>query len=494
MNTLLSRRDALIQLGAGTAGMLWFPRAVRGASEITAVGLSELADMLRETPQDEVFDKVAAAIRSGLGHETLLGAAFVAGVHDIRPRSVGGKLHAVMMVESAYQLAGASSEEEAWLAALWSVHDFKLSQERDRRGGDWVLPKRAEVSFASGEAARRELVAAMEAWDAERADRALVGLLPHADLDSLFEVLWPYGARCFVDIGHKVIFCAQVERVIRRLGGSFAEPALRSLVNGLLYLDDSLSGSEGAVFERSRELARRFPDKWLEGREDPDESLALLRELRSRSDSEAAQELVVSAFKDGLGPSTVWDGLRLWASEILHRRNRSGLRRHVPVHGVTEVNAFGYAFRATKVEATKRLMILQAAGWLPLMHHSIVRLHGPMEDLELETLGAEATAASRGLEQVFAEPSPDGARALMDARPGNVEAFLGRLRSSLYRKAFQSHQYKYVAAIQEESALAHPRWASRILAPSITYAPTDGDPDTEVLERSLAALRQAGRA
>lgn len=494
MSKPLSRRDALIHLGLGAAGLLWLPRGAAAASETAVRDLSELADLLRETPHDQIFGKVAGAIRAGLDHETLLGAAFVAGVHDIRPRSVGGKLHAVMMVESAYQLAGASSEQEAWLAALWSVNDFKLSQERDRSEGDWVLPPRPEVAFVSAEAARRELVAAMEAWDAERADRALVGLLPHTDLDSLFEILWPYGARCFVDIGHKVIFCAQVERVIRRLGGRFAEPALRSLVNGLLYLDDSISGSEAAVFERSRELASRLPGKWLEGREDPERSLTLLRALRESGDPKAAQELVVSAFADGLGPSTVWDGLRLWASEILHRRNRSALRRHVPVHGVTEVNAFAYAFRTTKEEATRRLLILQAAGWLSLMHRTIVGFYGPMEDVELETLGAAVKADAVRLEEVFEEPSPERARALMDATKGNAAAFLERLRSALYHKAFQSHQYKYVAAIQEESALVHPRWASRILAPSVTYAPTDADPDTEVLRRSLGALRAASVA
>ena len=57
---------------------------------------------------------------------------------------------------------------------------------------------------------------------AERADRAVTGLLPHVDPDSLFELLWPYAARCYVDIGHKIIFGAQVERALRRIGWGHA--------------------------------------------------------------------------------------------------------------------------------------------------------------------------------------------------------------------------------------------------------------------------------
>ena len=59
-------------------------------------------------------------------------------------------------------------------------------------------------------------------------------------------------------------------------------------------------------------------------------------------------------------------------------------------------------------------------------------------------------------------------------------------------KATEYHQFKYPVAIEDESRRTHPRWASRILAPSLPYMPTGGDPDSEIAGRSLQALRKAG--
>lgn len=491
-----SRRDAVTFLGLGTAGLLVGPRGRAAARKLELGDLTALAERFRAASRASVFDVAADAIRAGADYRTLLGGAFMAGVHDVQPRGVGGKLHCVMMVESAFLLSETASPREAWLAALWSIDDFKRSQERDRGDGDWVLPPRPEVSFSSERQARRELVAAMDAWDAERADRAIVGLLPHLDRGSLFEVLWPYAARCYVDIGHKIIFCAQVERALGRLGWRHAEPALRSLVAGLLYVSDSISGSEAGVFEHARQVARSFPDDWLAGKDDPAVSEGLLRQLRE-CDAAAAQDLVAGALADGLGPATVWDGLRLYASELLQRRPKSAARRHGPVHGVTEVNAFAHVWRTTANETTKRLMILQAAGWLPLMRRDLERFFGPQQGPGLDDLGRAASGNAAPNEvpdfvDIFSQPSPEAARLRLDRSPRAAADYLAQLRRHLTERAFQSHQYKYAAAIAEESALAHPRWASRILAPAVTYVPTPNDPDSQVFDRSLHALRQAG--
>jgi hypothetical protein len=321
--------------------------------------------------------------------------------------------------------------------------------------------------------------------------------LPYHHHDSLFELLWPLGARCYVDIGHKIIFCTQVERALQRLGWRYAEPALRSLVHGLLAVDDSISGSELATFRRSRELATAFPAGWLRGHEDPERSAELLRKLRECDDA-GAQRLVVAALREGLGPNTVWDGLRLYAAELFHRRPRTARRRHGPVHGVTEVNAFAHGWRTTNDETTKRLMILQAAGWLPLLRRDLTGFFGAPQGPGLDVLGAELDGDARtgekmpGLGNLLEEPVPALARAQLDRQPRMAAPFLAELRRFLAHKAVQNHQYKYTAALHEEATRVHPRWASRLLAPAITYLPTAGDPDTEILARSRHALRQAG--
>ena len=119
----IDRRDALIRLGMGTAGLLVGARC--GAQDSTEANVgarpeptistdaAELADRFRSTPRERVFDVATAAIDGGAGHEILLGAVFLAGVHDITPNPVGGMLHCVMMVESSFRLGDGASEREA---------------------------------------------------------------------------------------------------------------------------------------------------------------------------------------------------------------------------------------------------------------------------------------------------------------------------------------------------------------------------------------------
>jgi hypothetical protein len=88
-------------------------------------------------------------------------------VREIRPPH--GILHAVMMAGSCFQLADGASATDAWLLALWNLDSLKQSMEEDERGGR-VVPATARPARVAGrEAARKELVAAMEAWDAQRA-------------------------------------------------------------------------------------------------------------------------------------------------------------------------------------------------------------------------------------------------------------------------------------------------------------------------------------
>ena len=295
------------------------------------------------------------------------------------------------------------------------------------------------------------------------------------------------------DIGHKIIFCTQVERALKRLGWRYAEPALRSLVNGLLYRDESISSNAGEVWKRSQMLSPSIPGDWLTGARDAKRSQELSIDLRGRGPAQA-QQLVVDAFRDGLAPETVWDGLRLLAAEIFHRRPASAARRHGPVHPVTEVNAFAYVWRTTRNEATRRQAILQAAGWLPLLRDDMVRFFGAAEGPRLNALG-QGIDASEPLPtpaELFEEPSPDLTLALLEKDPRTASTYVAELRKHLVRRAFQSHQYKLAGAIVEESSLVDPRWASRILAPAVTYLPTPNDPRTEVFDRSLRALRAAG--
>jgi len=124
----LDRRQALGRMAAGAAGLLALGpparSAGRGASLPRLDDLEALAERIRSTPRTEAFALAADSIRSGAEVRTLLGAIFLCGVREIRPRP-HGILHSVMMVGASLQLAEAASPHEAWLAALWNLDDLK---------------------------------------------------------------------------------------------------------------------------------------------------------------------------------------------------------------------------------------------------------------------------------------------------------------------------------------------------------------------------------
>jgi hypothetical protein len=481
-------------MGLGAAGFL---AVGLPAPALTPSGdLIDLSERLRAAPDDEAFRVAARAIRAGADRTTLLGAIFLCGLHEIRPRP-HGILHAVMVVESSFQLAERAAPGDEWLPVFWNLHDLKRAMARDRaEDGDWVLPARPSPRPKTEPEARRELLAAMESGEAGRADAALVDLLPHHRQDTFFEILWPLLARCSAFIGHKMIYGTQVERVLRRIGWAHAEPALRSLVMTVLV------DRQTAAFERSRELASRLPESWQQGRAVPDKSEELLRELRVASPV-AAQDRIVQALRDGLGPGTVWDGLRLCGSELFLRRpGRSastGRSALLPVHALTVMNAFGHAWATTRLDSTRRLLILQAAAWLASIRDDLVGIVGlSMKGPGLEALGRSGTEGTSGserparLEPVLERASPAEIRRHLDAQPSDAAPYLAHLRRSVFRTVQEAHQFKYAAAMAEESRRVDPRWTSRVLAPGVDYLANPEDAETDVYRRSRQALREAG--
>lgn len=462
------------------------------ASAPTADSLEALALRLRATPRPDVLAMAAAAAQRGASFETLLGAVFLAGVADIRPRGVGGKLHSVMMIESMFQLGESLSPADKLRLALWSADDFKASQARDRDDGDWVLPPRPSVSFADAAAAKRELDAAMAVWDDERADRAITGLVERAPHGAVFEAIWPWAARSFIDIGHKIIHAAQLERTLRRIGWQHAEPVLRTIVQALLYRYGG--DGETASHETAQARLAALPQGYLTGKEEPERSASLLPALRA-SDAAKAQDTVIAAFKDGLGPATIWDALRLHAADTFLQRKTSRPATEpsslVPVHAVTVTEAFAHAFASATSDTTKRLVLLQAAGWLATLRARFAsRGWAAADKPALDTLVAREEATS--VDELLAEPVPERALGLFGKSPRLIADYRSALAAQLARKGEEHHQHKYAAAMLGEAERSHPRWRHYLLSAALPYLPVPADPATETGKRIDLALKSEG--
>ncbi|MAE63870.1 MAG: hypothetical protein CMJ18_06315 [Phycisphaeraceae bacterium] len=402
---------------------------------------------------------VEETIKAGGAPRTLLAATLLAGLHDLRPSPVGNDLHVNMMVASAMELGDRSSKVDSWLLAIWNADYYKRVKH-----DQWGLAQRPEVKKSSAAAARKEFHAAMNAWDALRVDRAVIELWRHhRDAGAMFEEIWPYGARCFHAIGHKPVYTSQIARALPAFNRRQQEAALRSLARGLV------SGRMVKVYRRSRELVARLPDGWLRGKEQPSRSGEILLGLRS-CDSKQAQDLVITAFREGIGPQTVWDGLRLYASELFHQRAHDQAPDRgavvLPVHAVTEIEALGYAWRAATHDATKRLLVLQAAGWLP--DHRVLFARRTGHDTSRP--GLDVVARERGQIQIAAE--------------------LARLTRSVAHRAAEAHQIKYAAALANEVRYVHPRWRPWLVAPAAIYLMAGAE--SESTRKAMAVLKRAG--
>ncbi len=469
------------------------PRGSFAGQSVPGYRLADLARRIRETPRAEILDLATRAIVHGAKPANLLAATFLAGVHDVQPRPVGGNLHSVMSVEASYRLVEqAASAKEAWLVALWNLDAFKETQ--NERGDPWVLPPAPKVAFSSEAAARKELIAALDTWDEHRADRAIVGLLPFHSRESLYEILWPYTARCMAYLGHKVVYGAMTEAVLRRIEWQYAEPAARSLVYGLVGAAAD-SEQHTRAYEHAIEIATSFPKDWLtQGKPEPAESKKMARSFLT-GDYRDAQKAVAAALGAGLAPQTIWDAVRLGAADLFLRRGsndpESGAAIRA-VHAVTEVWSLGHAWRATQNDRSKRLLLLQAAAWVPELRDTLLDRNAiSMEGSGIATLGDTITDIPSNVDDLLETRDPALARAFLDRRPEQAGAYLAKLRSGLAQKGLEYHQFKLVVALEDEISPSDPRWISRLLAPAAGYMPTRNSTDNELTSRSTHALLKA---
>ena len=430
-----------------------------------------LAALITKTSRDNAIEAVIGEYRKGATITEILGGTLLAGVREVNPRPVGYKLHAIMVVGSCFSLSDATPGPRKLLPALYNVDDFKRSQENDEFLGDWTQTPPPAVSFSTEKEARAAFHRAMRDWDDKAADRAVTGLYPFHDIDGIFEIIWPYAARCMGSIGHKIIYAAQAHRALSRIGKPYGLPVVRSLVNSLLA--GGGPGPNTRPDELNRKAMRELKGDWKQGRDDPEASAKLLTAFRETSPEEAAAACI-ETLNQGVGSRSVWDGLRLFASEILMRA--PGL---LAVHPVTATNAMHIASMATRDDATRRLTLLNCSSWLA-MYRDYFRARKDT-DMSMKGPGIDALTPAPGrapaaIAWMKGDSEPTAVRREVLTLASDSAKFpkiKASLRDVLYRKGFEHHEYKYAAAILEDIGHTHPEWAPRLLAAGVPYLPCE---------------------
>jgi hypothetical protein len=466
------------------------PRTVAFRPEI-----EPLVRLLEETPRSELLERVAARIRAGATYTDVLAALLLAGIRNVQPRpAVGFKFHAVLVVNSAHLASMASPDEHRWLPIFWALDYFKVAQEEDRREGDWTMPAVDESRLPAADKARAAFVDAMDRWDEEAADAAAAALARTGGANELFDLFCRYGCRDFRSIGHKAIYVANGWRTLQCIGWQHAEPVLRSLAYALLNHQGEPNPAQSDLDadrpgRRNAELARKFRPDWTTGRIDRAATLDMLGVLRSGSADDACDK-VLELISSGVHPQSIWDALFLGGGELLFRQ-----RGIVALHALTSTNALHYAYQACGDDATRRLLLLQNAAFLPLFREGM-RRRGQVQDFAIEQLEPVAAPAnpSDAVADIFRDVSRnrlEAARKVVAAVSQGVSAqqLINAGRLLVFFKGDNSHDYKFSSAVLEDYYHVSPDWRDRFLAAGVFNLRGSEDRDNALIRRARAALQ-----
>jgi len=452
--------------------------------------IEPLVRLMEDTQRDQLMERIVAEVRKGTSYEQLLSAVFLAGVRGIQPRPVGFKFHAVLVINSAHLASLAAPDNDRWLPLFWAIDNFKSSQARNKVEGDWHMPPVDEAKLPPAHQAKQRFAEAMDNWDEEGADRAVAALARTAGANEVFEVFCRYGARDFRDIGHKAIYVANSYRTLQTIGWRHAEPVLRSLAYALLeHREKGNPAKQDLEADRpGREAAKRIAAMGSLDRatkNDPKAGAELLEVLRGNSWSDGAEK-VVELCRRGTHPRCVWDGLFLTAGELLMRQ--PGI---VGLHCCTTVNALHYAYQTTDNDETRRLMMLQAAAFLPMFRQAMTG-RGKLADRKLDTLTAAEQPGD--VEEIFHDVSKDRVAAarktlrLLTSNPRAVQPLMTAARRLIFSKGNDSHDYKFSSAALEDFYNLTPPWRTRYAAASMFNLRGADDRNNQLIVKLRGAL------
>jgi hypothetical protein len=462
-----------------------------------AADIEPLVRLIEETPREKLLESVAGKIRGGTSYEQLLSAVMLAGVRGIKPRPVGFQFHAVLVINSAHLASLAATDQDRWLPLFWALDNFKSSQATNaKQNAGWMMPALDTGGVPSADDARKHFTYAMDNWDAEAADVAAAHLAHSVGAIEAFELFTRYGCRDFRDIGHKAIFVANSWRTLQTIGWRHAEPVLRSLAFALL--DSGKDGNPAKLDveadrpgrENLKRLADIGPLSRPGRRPSPEATADLLAALRTAKPSEASAK-AVELLKNHVDASSVWDAVFLAAGELLMRQ--PGI---VGIHCLTTANALYYAYQTSGNDDTRKLVMLQAAAFMPMFRQGMLG-RGKLSDLRIDTLH-KADTKKDTVEDVFADlnkgaqknqlAAAQQALALVETDPTKAEDLIAAARRLIFAKGRDSHDYKFSSAVLEDYYHVSPKFRPNFMAASLFNLCGAADRDNDLIQRTRTAL------
>ncbi len=459
---------------------------------------------IESTPRATIFEKAVAELKNGLTYRQLLAGLFLAGIRNVKPRPVGFKFHAVLVMNSAHLLGQSAAPDEQLLPLFWALDNFKNSQATDEREGDWKLKPVDESHIPKPHDARAAFIKAMDQWDSDAADVATVGLARSCGAAETMELFWRYGIRDQRDIGHKAIYAMQCWRTLNTIGWQHAEPVLRSLAFGLLDLQGDSRPVAVGPYDANLPQLDTFREDWQTGKKDMGATLALLDVLRTADAAPASKE-ALRVVNSGVSPESVWDAILLCGNELLIRK--PGI---VAIHAVTASNALHFIYNNSSDPANRKLALMQAAGWVTAYRDrsggtsspasstpkkgAPAQPAGPIKIDELTPLASTLNGDEK-VGEIFNTISTSREKAsrltlsYIDGG-GSLDKIFAAQRRMIFHKGKDSHDYKFGAAIWEEVLLASdPKWQRLLAAAAMYNTPGGSANDSPLMNKARDAVK-----
>jgi hypothetical protein len=500
---MISRRDMFRGLSGALSSPLLLSRA---DAQITpdiiryAAEMEPLVALFEQTPRDKCPELLGDQLRRGVPYRQLMAAVFLAGIRNVNPQPPGFALHCVFIIHSAHLLSLEAPPDARLLPLFYALDNFKAAQDRDakQKTGDYTM--RAMIGpIPVANHAASEFTAAMDIWDQERAERAVVALARSRSASENFEMLRRYGARDYRNIGHKAIYVANANRTLDVIGWQYAEPVLRSLVlsladfgkdqevNGYRFADQCYLGN----LKRVKEAFPRLSPSWGTGTADAESTKAMLAAWRGSAPEDACADTVSRMVKNKIPAGAVWDAVHLAAAELAMRVH--GPSTIVGIHGVTSANALHHAYATSTVPETRLLLLLQAVGWIGQFRKFAETREQGLRKLEITAL-EPSSEADRDPAEIFADVPAQvdraASRVLRIARdPRARQSFLTASLRMTVTKAEEVHYYKYLAALIEDIGHVNAEWQPHLAATVVYYARGANDPDSATMKRAREVLK-----
>jgi hypothetical protein len=446
--------------------------------------IEPIVRLIEETPTPKCTEVMLAQLRRGLSYRDFMTGLFLAGLRN------GGDLgyyHCIYMIHSANQLGLDAPVGERLLAMFGCLALFKYWQERRSTEPGHFGMQKSPSAIRDPDKARAQFHAAMVGGDADAAEQAVVSLVRSEGSARLFDLLGQYGFREGV---HNWIFVSNSCRILESLGWDRGEPVFRAMAR---YLAGKSEWQESwyipGLLRCKREI-EALPASWAETNGDAGMTRELLAVMREK-DADGAFQLALRNLAGGkIRAGAVWDAVHLAAGEAYIRGDTTN-----GLHSNTGLNALHYAFRASGDRDIRLQSLMRAVSWLcqPISAY-------PTTDTKAfritEMVPADIPAdAEEAADAIMSTPvsrpwhAAAGKALAFAQKHADSQALWQVLRRKVFMTGDNAHDFKFLAAIWEDSQLVSPQWRPCLVAASVGKS-RYSRPDSESMQRLREALRK----